>query len=144
MHYMWCVCIGWATLTWKTDMNPQPNLVWFKQKMSTNDNQYQPTLATIIHGMCVSTKRHSLMRCSISQGLHASAIACLNFLSDIWFVYVSKNWEMLVHFQQTMLDSSMQQQTRHAYIYWPIDYETSTNSRLYQLRLVHISHGVCA
>jgi len=64
-HRPWCEHIGWVT------------------PASDNGRQYQPRPARIGRGLCPSGKRRRPKACIISQGLHASVVACAHRQGDI-------------------------------------------------------------
>ena len=64
-HHPWCVCIGWVTPT------------------SDNGRRHQPRPALIGRCLCPSGKRRRPTTFIISQGLHASVVACAHRQGDI-------------------------------------------------------------
>lgn len=98
MYYMWCVFIGWATLTSPNGMHPQPMLVCFRKEMSTNGRQHQPTIASMWYSICASSQWHSLLEYNISKAcMHRSWRLCI-ILETFGSTNIWKYCSMLMRF----------------------------------------------
>ncbi|KAG5614855.1 hypothetical protein H5410_014679 [Solanum commersonii] len=123
VHRLWPTCIDqWQVTLTKACMH----LMWhvrIGQATSTNDRQHQQRLARISHDVCALAERHERQPTadSISQGLHASDVACALRASDPLPVHITQLTSVVACAYHSVVDRRGLPVSPLAYTQWSAD-----------------------